>query len=94
MSEKQQISLPDCFIVAPPRKTYIFYIFAICVKDWTNIINIIKTGASEFFLGFICNCLSYTTAKISFNSILYPQFTHMIFIIYIAHNQNTSNESY
>ena len=26
-------------------------------------------GASEFFLGFICNCLSYfTTAKISFTS--------------------------
>ena len=40
--------------------------------------------ASEFFLGFICNCLSYfTTAKISFTSILYLQFTHMIFIIYI-----------
>ena len=32
---------------------------------------------------FLCNCLSYfTTAKISFTSILYPQFTHMIFIIY------------
>ena len=28
-------------------------------------------GASEFFLGFLCNCLSYfTTAKISFTSIL------------------------
>ena len=27
-------------------------------------------GASEFFLGFICNCLSYfTTAKISFSVI-------------------------
>ena len=27
-------------------------------------------GASEFFLGFVCNCLSYfTTAKISFTSI-------------------------
>ena len=31
---------------------------------------------SEYFLGFICNCLIYfTTAKISFTSILYPQFT-------------------
>ena len=36
----------------------------------------------EFILGFICNCFSYfTTAKISFTSILYLQFTHiMIFI--------------
>ena len=37
-------------------------------------------GASEFFLGFICNCLSYfTTAKISFTFILYPQFTHDLY---------------
>ena len=41
--------------------------------------------ASEFFLGF-CNCLSYfTTAKISFSVSLYPQFTHMIFVIYTLH---------
>ena len=41
--------------------------------------------ASEFFLGFLCNCLSYfTTVKISFTSILYPQFIHMIFIIYTS----------
>ena len=34
-----------------------------------------------------CYCLSYfTTAKISFTSILYLQFTHMIFIIYTLHN--------
>ena len=53
-------------------------------------------GASEFFLGFIYNCSSYfTTAKISFTSILYPQFTHMIFIIYtsrlrkVSYRQNT-----
>ena len=39
-------------------------------------------GVSQFFLGFICICLSYfITAKITFTSILYPQFTHMIFII-------------
>ena len=37
-------------------------------------------GASEFFLGFICNCLNYfTTAKISFTSILCSQFTHDIY---------------
>ena len=42
-------------------------------------------GASEFFLSFICNCLSYfTTAKISFTCILYPQFTHVISIIYTS----------
>ena len=30
--------------------------------------------ASDFFLGFVCNCLSYfTTARITFTSILYPQ---------------------
>ena len=44
-------------------------------------------GVSEFVLGFICDCLSYfTTVKISFISILYPQFTHMIFIIYTPRN--------
>ena len=30
--------------------------------------------ASELFLGFLCNCLSgFTTAKIIFTCILYPQ---------------------
>ena len=39
-------------------------------------------GAIEFFLGFICNCLSYfITARITFTCTLYPQCTHMIFII-------------
>ena len=39
------------------------------------------------FLGFISNCLRYfTTAKISFTSFLYPQFTHIIFIIYTSHH--------
>ena len=43
--------------------------------------------ASEFFLGFLCNCLSYfTTAKITFTSILYPQLTHMS---YKLHNEHT-----
>ena len=40
---------------------------------WREVymIKIMSVGASEFFLGFICNCLSYfTTAKISFTSIL------------------------
>ena len=42
-------------------------------------------GASEFFLGFICNCLSYfITARITFIIILYLQCTHMIFIIYTS----------
>ena len=38
-------------------------------------------GASEFFLGFLCNYLSYfTTAKITFTSILYPaQFTRSLY---------------
>ena len=38
-------------------------------------------GASDLFLGFICNCLSYLiTARITFTCILYPRFTHIIFI--------------
>ena len=42
-------------------------------------------GASDFFLGFICNCLSYSiTARITFTCILYPQCTRMIFIIYTS----------
>ena len=51
-------------------------------------------GASEFLLGFICNCLIYfTTANIFFTSILYPQITHkiMIFIIYTSrHSPHTT----
>ena len=40
-------------------------------------------GASECFLGFICNCLSYfITVRITFTCILYPQCTHMSFITY------------
>ena len=45
-----------------------------------------RSEASDFFLGFVCNCLSYfTTAKITFTSILYLQFTHMIY----KHNKNS-----
>ena len=44
--------------------------------------------ASDFFLGFVCNCLSYfKTAKITFTSILYPQFT------YINNNDNNNNNN-
>ena len=36
-------------------------------------------------LGFIWNCLSYfTTARITFTCIIYPQCTHMIYIIYTS----------
>ena len=46
-------------------------------------------GASEFFLGFICNSLSYfMTARDTFTFILYPQCSQMIFIIYTScHSQ-------
>ena len=41
-----------------------------------------RTGNSDFFLGFLCNCLSwFTTAKITFTPNLYPQFIYMIYII-------------
>ena len=37
-----------------------------------------------FFRGFLCNCLCcFTTAKITFTSILYPQFIYMIYIMHI-----------
>ena len=52
-----------------------------CSTDWSR--------EPHQKLGFICNCLSYfTTAKISFSSILYPQFTHVILIIYIYFTPN------
>ena len=39
--------------------------------------------------GFICNCLSYfITARVTFTCILYPQSTHMIFIIYTSCNSH------
>ena len=39
--------------------------------------------ASEFILGFLCNCFScFITTKISFTSILYPQYIYMINLIY------------
>ena len=50
-------------------------------RSWVRI----PLEPQNFVLGFICYC---TTAKISFTSILYPQFTHMIFIIYTSHNCN------
>ena len=38
-------------------------------------------GASEFFLDFICNCLSYfITARFTFTCVLYLQCTYMSFI--------------
>ena len=41
--------------------------------------------ASEFFLGFLCNCFSFViTTWISFSSILYPQCIHIIDIIYTS----------
>ena len=43
------------------------------VEHRTSIVEVMGSnpiGASEFFLGFICNCLSYfTTAKISFTNL-------------------------
>ena len=38
----------------------------------TEVMGSNPVGASEFFLGFLCNCLSYfTTTKITFTSSLY-----------------------
>ena len=45
-----------------------------------------KVEASDFFLGFLCNCFScFTTAKITFTSIIYPA-VHMWFNMSHAHH--------
>ena len=46
----------------------------------------------NFFLAFICNCFKsyFTTANMSFTSILYPKLPHMIFIIYTSRHSTTS----
>ena len=55
---------------------------------WVHVIPILVTRVHpnlrvKWATQCICNCWSYfTTAKISFTSILYPHFTHIIFIIY------------
>ena len=51
----------------------------------TEVMGLNPVEASEFFLGFICNCLSYfITARITFSCILYPQFTHDLYSIHIV----------
>ena len=41
-----------------------------CICGIVEVVGSNPLGASDFFLGFICNCLSYfTTMKISFTSI-------------------------
>ena len=76
-----------------------------CSTDWaqlvehrtgiTEVVGLNPVGASEFFLGFICNCLRYfITAKISFNSILHLQFTHIILIIYTSQQKGSCKENY
>ena len=45
--------------------------------------------ASEFFLGFICNCLSYfTTAKVTFTSIKYRCLNRFLTCSLFPNNQN------
>ena len=52
------------------------------VEHRTGIVEVMGSnpvGASELFLCFICNSLSYfITARITFSCILYPQCTHVI----------------
>ena len=49
----------------------------------------------NFCLAFICNCFKsyFTTANMSFTSILYPKLPHMIFIIYTSRHSTTSLQS-
>ena len=59
-------------------------VWSVAIITFTFLIHllIIYNIQVNFFLSFICNCLSYfTTTKITFTSILCPHFTHMIFII-------------
>ena len=64
-------------------------IFAVAKKAPKNIRGLIGMKQRDpvtdfFFLGFVCNCLScFTTAKITFTSILYPQL--IIYYLYHMH---------
>ena len=55
------------------------------VEHRTGIVEVMGSnpiGASECFLGFICNCFSYfITVRITFTCLLYPPCTRMMFII-------------
>ena len=54
-------------------------------ESMTSVIPVLPVEASDFFLGFLCNCLScFTTTKSTFTSILYLQFMYMIHIINIC----------
>ena len=54
-----------------------------------------STRSLRLFLGFLSNCLScFTTMKITFTSILYPQFIYMIYSIYFyAYHFRKNGES-
>ena len=63
----------------------------------TQMKKIQKATIFFFFWGrsFICNCLSYfITARITFTYILYPQCTHMIFIVYTSCNKNQVSDNF
>ena len=74
------------FLKLPHVAVTLCCLLLLCVQ--VNVISCsyeYSIGVSEFFLGFICNCLSYfITARITFIIILYLQCTHMIFIIYAS----------
>ena len=65
-----------------------FYNIYISLSSYNGIVEVMGSnpvGASEFFLGFLYDCLSYfTTAKISFTSVLYAQFTHDLYHIHLT----------
>ena len=66
---------------------YIGLIFYCCSGSNTECGTILSAEYS--LIGLYFNCSSYfTTTKISFTSILYPQFTHMIFIIYTSRHSH------
>ena len=48
----------------------------------TEVMGLNPVRVSEFFLGFICNCSYFITARITSICIVYLQYTHIIFIIY------------
>ena len=54
-----------------------------------------SVGASEFFLGFICNCLSYfIPARITFPHSLYLKCTHDLYHIHIVTPHSHSMSAY
>ena len=73
------------FIPASHSSSHDFIVFHCTTSIRFGASELFSVGASEFFLRFLCNCLTcFITARITFTGILYPQCVHMLKIIYTS----------